>query len=188
MLHTCIDLLKNELNKYIRDRAQVEEDKLICANLGAQEEALQAYMTDKIVMTLVDIMEEKMGNRNENYVPQGNSFITKNPPVRLNLHILFTSQFSAQHLLEGLKYLSLVIAFFQAKSLFKKEEMPVLQQMNINSLGFELMTLSQQEQSELWNRLRAPYVPSVLYKIGVVIIEDMHAVGVEVPQVRDITF
>lgn len=64
--------------------------------------------------------------------------------------------------------------------------MPMLQQLDLSNLSLELMKLSYQEKSALWTCIGAPYMPSVLYKLGIIPVEDKGATRSIVPEIRDI--
>ena len=187
MLHPCLDLIRTELNTHIKARAGIEEDKVVLANLGGQGATEEGQLVGKVAMSVVDIVQEERGGTNEEYIPQnGGGYITKSQPINFNIHLLFSAYSKAGHVLEGLKYLSLVIAFFQSKNYFDTKNTPLLQQLNLDNLSIELMSLSYQDKSALWACIGAPYLPSVLYKLGIVPVEDKEALGSIVPEIRDI--
>lgn len=74
--------------------------------------------------SLVDIIREELRGDTKEYISQGNSFMVKNPPITFSIHILFATCFEVKHMLEGLKYLSMVIAFFQYKNYFNAKNIP----------------------------------------------------------------
>ena len=46
----------------------------------------------------------------------------------------------------------------------------------IEKLTFELMSQSFSEQSNVWNMLRSSYLPSVLYRVGMIVLRDVKPV------------
>ena len=185
MLHTCLSIILTELNSYIRARTGVAEEQVILANLG-EVDTSHASGSKKVVMSLVDIVREELGDSAKEYIPQGNSFIAKNPPVTFSLHLLFSSCFPTSHALEGLRYLSLVIAFFQSKNYFDSENTPALQPVNLESFSMQLVDLGHEEKSALWSCMGTHYRPSVLYKLGMIAIEDTEDMGLHIPEIKDI--
>ena len=187
MLHPCLDLIRTELNAHIKTRAEIEEDKIILANLGGQGPAEEAQLVNKVTMSVVDIVQEEQGDTSQEYIPQrGGGYLTQNQPLNFNIHLLFSAYSKTGYVLEGLKYLSLVIAFFQSKNYFDTGNTPLLQQLDLDSISMELVNLSYQEKSALWTYIGAPYVPSVLYKLGIIPVEDKEAIRGVVPEIRDI--
>ena len=187
MIDSCLDLMRNELNARIKDRTGVREEKVVLTNLGRQIDLDEAHLANKTVMSVVDIVQEEQGSTDEEYVPQGDgSYITQSQPIKFNVYILFSAYYKLDHVLEGFKYLSLVIAFFQSKNYFDVSNTSPLQQLGLDNLSMELVNLSYQEKSALWKRISTPYVPSVLYKLGIIPVEDTEARGIRVPEIKDI--
>jgi len=187
MLHPCLDLIRAELNAHIKARIGVEEDKVVLANLGRQSATEEAQLVNKVVMSVVDIVQDENGGTNQEYIPQsGGGYITQNQPINFNVYLLFSAYSSVGHISEGLKYLSLVIAFFQSKNYFDVNDTPSLRQFDLNNLSVELTNLSYQEKSALWTCIGAPYVPSVLYKLGVIPVADKEAMRGIVPEIKNI--
>ncbi len=181
MLHTCSELLLAKVNQHIKARVGIAEEKVILANLEQG-----APQTGQIVMSLVDIGPEALGQGDSSYIPQGGSFVAKKAPITLNVHLLFSSHFPTTHMLEGLQYLSQVIAFFQSNNYFDKDNTPPLQAIGLDHLSVEIAHWEQQEKTQLWTRIGVPYKPSVLYKVSTIYIEDTGAMGTPVPEIKDI--
>ncbi len=71
-----------------------------------------------------------------------------------------------------MRYLSLVIAFFQSKPYFVKENTPAMHDVGVKDITVNFLQLGYREHSLLWNRIGQEYRPSVLYRIAVIPIED----------------
>lgn len=187
MLHPCIKLLLAEINAHIKARSGVGEEKVMLADLGVEATKSASEKGSAVLMSVVDIVKEEWSSNNKEYIPQsGGGYVTKSQPINFNLHLLFSSHTKPGHTLEGLKYLSLVIAFFQSKSYFDTLNTPSLQQLNLHNLSVELLDLEYEEKNALWSRIGIPYVPSVLYKLGTIPVEDQEAIGTDVPEIKDI--
>ncbi len=185
MIDVCLNALLTELNSYIKSKIGIVEQKVVLANLVGQDGFPAIEEDNKIVMSLVDIAKEDLGTNAKEYIPQGQGFIAKNPAITFNIYVLFSVHFKTQQMLEGLKYLAMVIAFFQSKAHFTVQNTPLLQQGSLDNISVELMGLNAQEKSNLWGYLGAKYVPSILYKIGMISIEDSLFVT-EVPEIKDV--
>lgn len=67
-------------------------------------------------MSVVDIVQEEQGGAGEEYIPRsGGGYITQTQPINFNIHLLFSAYSNVKYVSEGLKYLSLVIAFFSPR-------------------------------------------------------------------------
>ncbi|MGN6639509.1 MAG: DUF4255 domain-containing protein [Mucilaginibacter sp.] len=135
----------------------------------------------KLTMSLVNIQEERTINHSLNYSQQKQSsnYIFKNPPVFLNLFILFASNSANTNndnnndtYYAGLQKISFLIQFFQFQNVFTPQNTPSLAGTGIEELIFDLTTLSFQDLNNLWGVLGSKYLPSVLYKVRLLCISE----------------
>ena len=94
-----------------------------------------------------------------------------NPEIKLNLYILAAANPGANAGSNdaALKRLSEVITYFQGTSFFDKTDYPDLDP--IEYLIVELYSLSFEQQNQLWASLGGKYMPSVVYKVRLVVID-----------------
>lgn len=137
---------------------------------------VNADHTNNVFMSLVKVEEERMGKKQspypEVYGPGKEDLI--NPAIKLNLFILFSAHFSNYR--ESLKYLYLVIAFFQRKNVFLAEEYVDLDPA-IEKIIMDLYSPTFEQQNHLWGTLGAKYQPSALYKLRLLAIDEQVPVG-----------
>ena len=100
-----------------------------------------------------------------------NDIEVANPEIKLNIYILVAANPGANvgSYDAALKRLSEVITYFQGTAVFDKTEYPDLDP--IEYLIVELYTLSFEQQNQLWASLGAKYMPSVVYKVRLVVID-----------------
>jgi hypothetical protein len=185
----CIKTILNELNSYIKTRAGINEDQVIYANysdLATSKSNTANPYTNKIIMTLVDIVHQDTIQSAQTYVRQGNHYISKNSPINFYLHILFAAHFEDKHAIEGLSHLARVIAFFQFKNHFTSKNTPTLSYPELEGISVSLIELSYEQKSLLWRSLNSTYLPSVVYKIGMIPIEDKPEIWPEIPVISDL--
>jgi hypothetical protein len=98
----------------------------------------------------------------------------RNPPVLLNLYCLFSVNHNSYD--TALQYLSLIIQFFQYRSVINAKNTPsdngLILDPKIEKLIVEMVTMNAEQVNHLWATLGGKYLPSVLYKIRMVTIED----------------
>jgi hypothetical protein len=94
-----------------------------------------------------------------------------NPEIKLNLYILAAANpgTNAVSYDTALKRLGAVITYFQGTSFFDKTDYPDLDP--IEYLVVELYSLSFEQQNQLWASLGGKYMPSVVYKVRLVVID-----------------
>lgn len=185
MFNKCIEILLAEINSYITSRMP---EGIVSKTpvMYIQQNNQAAAKGTRVSVRLVDILEEKTSQDPTTYVPQGNRYFVKKMPLYFNMHLLFMVCSEDCNQLESLDYLARVIAFFQSKSYFSSKETPSLQQLAIDTLTVTLINMDYQERTNLWASLSMPYVPSVMYKIGLIPIADMPAIWPTVPSITTI--
>ena len=137
------------------------------SGLVNQDGSLVVKDDNRIILSLVMVQEEKMGA----YKSTGAVTPGGVKPVYLNLFFLFSASFNEKLMLDALKFISAVVAFFQNKPVFTPQNSRALGP-GLEKLTFEIFNLNVQEHSNLWSALGAKYLPSVLYKVRVVTIEE----------------
>jgi len=100
-----------------------------------------------------------------------NDIEVANPEIKLNLYVLVAANpgTNAGSYDAALKRLSEVVTYFQGTSFFDKTDYPELDP--IEYLVVELYSLSFEQQNQLWASLGGKYMPSVIYKVRLVVID-----------------
>ncbi len=184
MIHLAMEYVVSQLNDYFQLRAPVSGDKrvvlgtLLDFNGNAPDQA-----KNKVVVSTVNVEQDRAYRSTESFRvrPDGTSELLK-PEVKINLYTLFVANLSDYS--EALKSLAHVISFFQLRNAFDYSEMPKLGDRE-GRITFDLYSLTFEQQNHLWGALGAKYMPSVMYKAGIVDIRDEQIVA-EVPPVKDI--
>jgi hypothetical protein len=86
------------------------------------------------------------------------------PPVTVNIYLMFSAYFPNFNYVESLRYISLVIEFFQNHNFFNNANTPLLSD-NIDKLYAELYNVDINEVSRFWSSIGVNYIPSVAYKV-----------------------
>lgn len=190
MIDTALLLLRNELANFLapKDPATVVVD-----NIGLLETANGNTLTENIVITLVNIEEESsLKNQPALRRPIVQSAVYQNPPVFLNLYVLFTCNYSGDHYALALRRLAYIIEFLQSKNSFSAASSVTggaldLTQAGVVSLRFtmELYTLTFEQINHLWGSLGGRQVPFAMYKLRLVAVTDNSILRV-VPPIEEI--
>ena len=89
----------------------------------------------------------------------------------MNIYLLFSAYFTSENYVEGLKFITSVIAFFQSRQgIFTTQNTPSLNGI-IDKLNVEMVSPDLRDQSNVWSGLGAKYLPSVLYRVKTMPIE-----------------
>jgi hypothetical protein len=112
----------------------------------------------------------------------GRSVVT-NAPVYLNLLVMFAANFGGRNYAEALKFLSGTIGFFQARPAFDPQSSPGLDP-RIDKLTLEIENLNTADLSNLWGIFGGKYLPSILYRMRMVTIDEGRVTGQDTPILR----
>ncbi|MEM0997913.1 MAG: DUF4255 domain-containing protein [Bacteroidota bacterium] len=182
MIHQVLPAIVNELIDYLDSKFGISDDQIVLGNIVNQDGSL-AVDGNKLVVSLVNIARDgAKGN-----LRQVGS--TDTPPVYINLYVMFSavynqSNINSQDYLEALKLISGVISFFQANNVFDSH----------NSSDFpadgarchvEIENVEFRELVNLWSLSGAKYVPSILYRMRSINMEE-DLVTDEIPPIAGI--
>lgn len=192
MIDTALILLRDELNSYINLKdASVN---VVIDNIGLFETSNGESLTNNVVISLVNI-EEESTLKNQPALKRpfiNNKGVYQNPPVYLNLYVLFVSNYSGNDYPLALKRLSYIIQFLQGKNSFTSSSSVSggsidLSNDNVTDLRFtlELYTLTFEQINHLWGSLGGRQMPFVMYKLRLVAITEGIRLR-EVPVIEEI--
>jgi len=192
MIDKAILLLRNELQSYINIKdASVN---VIVDNIGLFETSKGDTLTNNIVITLVNIEEESaLKNQPALKRPPADKAIYENPPVFLNLYVLFTCNYSGADYPLALKRLSYVVQFLQSRNSFSTATSVASAGLldfadeDAVSLKFtlELYTLTFEQINYLWGSLGGRQAPFAMYKLRLVAITE-RALLRQVPLIEEV--
>lgn len=201
MIRTALEFIKKELDQYIADREQdtinylpgtiVELSPVVSPN-G------ETIITDAFHVTimLVRIEEERREGKRPHFIAIDDNQMKKlNPPVELNLYLLFVA--SSGNYETALRDSSSIAAFFQANPVFDEERFPglnasALDPVNkpwqlIDRLSFRLEDLSFEQQNNLWAMLGGKYIASLVYKAHMLTVFETKSDKVE-PAISELNY
>lgn len=199
MIHNALILLREELTAYLT--AQGDPASVIIENIGLFETEQGADLQDSIVISLVNIEEESSLKNGQTFSkwPDGKARY-ENRPIYLNLYVLFTANFPGgvppnNGYVHALKRLSLVIEFFQGKTVFTPSTSSISLPPELSDLSnpdtaslqlkLEMYTLTFEQINHLWGSLGGRQLPFVMYKVRMVSITE-RSIRREVPLIEEI--
>lgn len=184
MIHDAVAAIAGEINRFLQSKHNITEEKVVLSNLINIDGSIAIQEPDKIVMTLTNIEMDKSQSNVGGYKQTATGNFTKvKPPVNINITILFTAYFTSENYLEGLKFISSVVAFFQSRSgTFTPQNTPALNDI-VERLQAELISLETRDLSNFWGIMGSKYLPSVIYKIKTLPIQH-DLPELEIPAIR----
>jgi hypothetical protein len=157
MIHNILPVIGSRLNEYLRSEYELSEDRVVVSGLSDLKGNVPNQIDNRVVVSLVGIEEEASL---QNVIPKG---LASNPPVHINLTVLFAANFPDSNYIESLKFIASVVTFFQGQRVFNHQNTPMLSP-NVDKVICEMVNLSYQEQNLLWSTLGVKFAPSVLYR------------------------
>jgi hypothetical protein len=190
MIYEALYILVGELNSYLASQGLNED--VILDNIAFVENESDSTepMTDKVVLTLLNLNEEVTMRNLPNNRVESNKVVYRNNKINLNLYIIFSSNKTGYDI--SLKYLSRLLEFFQGKSVFTQSNTnfdhsdPILSSMGDFRYTLELYTPTFENLNYIWGTLGGKQRPSALYKMSLVVI-DREKTLIESPQITQNT-
>lgn len=184
MLDAAITFLAGELNSYLRKRGVfTQQDDMVVPTQVVNDKGDWQVSEGKIGLTLIGIEEERVLR---SQVPErsllNGSHVVLQPPLKLNLNLLFSVRpGTAQGSYEAsLGFLSHVLTFFQAHPSFASDGSPGLDP-RIVKLTAELLSYSPEHLNQTWAYLGSKYLPSAIYRVRMIILQDTEPMSIDKP-------
>lgn len=159
MIHNVVSSIAQGLDEFIKNKLSISEDTVVVSNLVDIKGNINQDIENKITIFLVNIEEEKIAKNSHSQKNAG-----RNPAVTINVFLMFSAYFPNFNYIESLRYLSLVIEYFQRNPMISPLNSPVLSSV-FDKIYIEMSNIGIDELNKLWGNLGANYVPSVTYKL-----------------------
>lgn len=178
MLLEALQIVENSLRTYLEQRLGTGPGTMVCLGNVAMADQ-NNDLDDKLIISLVNI-EEESSLKNARTVRSsaltgGSTY--HNAPVSLNLYLLFSANF-ANNYDNALRILSLVLEFFQGQRTFTSPPSTDPDRLNARAeLSFNLYTMTFEQLNHLWGALGGKQLPSALYRVYLVQLEDERIQG-----------
>lgn len=173
MINESLQFIADELNKYLvlKMGPANEPPRLVLGNVSRlfDGEVAAAGLVNRVILSLVNVEEDRVAKQQENFVRTDVSTRYKNPQLYLNLYILFSANRTGYP--DALQHLSYILQFFQFQHVFTPITHPDLDP-RIQKLIVDLCTLNFEQVNHLWSTLGGKYIPSVLYKVRQITIDE----------------
>ena len=176
MINLALEALRKSIHDYLIRLSELNinnSDEPVHLTSIVRDDGTIAIPDNSLGVSLVSIEEERVNKSQQTIKKAPNGKILHlNPEIMLNLYILVTANFGDYS--TGLSFLSGAIRFFQSKDVFTPQNTPSLDPA-IEKMVVDLFTTDFEQQNHLWAALGAKYLPSVMYKIRVITIQEGQA-------------
>lgn len=168
MIDKALSFLQKELNEYLKLKMGSTTDMVTLTAIIAQNGNLDID-AGTLGMMVVNIEEEKQFRSvSPQTIQVGTNYTLVNPELKINVYMMIAANHTSHT--EALKLVSNTILFFQGRNTFSNVEYPALD--DVEQLTIDLYTINFEQQNQLWASIGAKYLPSVLYRIRMLIMND----------------
>jgi Pvc16 N-terminal domain len=187
MIDKLLGILKQKTDERLRMGASPDDplqDRVVFPSDGRGDYA--EFEQNVVTILLVNLEQERTFRPDDPYLrtlPDGAKLPGK-LPIALNAYVLFVARFAKGTYAESLQRISQIAQLFQERPVLDHENTPDLDG-RIEKLVVELVTLTFSEQNHLWGVLRTTYLPSLLYRVRMLVFQDAAPAGA--PPVDDTT-
>lgn len=178
MIKDAVEFIRTEVKRYL----QVDDGDVIADNVHVMKEENNAA---GVYISVVNVEEETTLKNTPHTIRQNNQVRYKEPPVFLNLYLLFSFEF--QNYSTSLHRLSQTIELFQGRRSFSAEnDVPANPfPTSLERLIFDFCNMNFEELNHLWGIQGGAYFPSVLYKVRLVKVQrDESVEGPEITSIQ----
>lgn len=178
MIDAALSFLVDEVNAHLLKRTGSELGAVSLGPVG-DDNGRWTVPVDTTRLALFQIDEERTLR---SQVPErtlvGGREVVLPPPLKLNLVLLFAGRF--QQYETALRTLSHILSFFQARPLFTPADSPGMPA-DVEHLAMDLLSWGPEQLSQMWTAIGTKQLPSVLYRLRLVALQDSEPAGTGLP-------
>lgn len=189
MIYETLEILMEQITTYLGTKPN-DDSILLLENSAKIDDATISKIKDRVIVTLLNLEEETTLKNIPNTQFKNGKTIYKNKPVNLNLYVLFAANRTTYE--KSLISISNIIAFFQSKKVFTQTNTPfsssnsAFDDLKEFKFVVDLYTPTFEQLNYIWGTLGGKSVPSVLYKVSILHIENnsIQDIGTPITQVQ----
>lgn len=168
LIYDTLLLITEEINLFLDPGNPQKALSLGNISMFNDGDEFTVSLKDKLILSMVNIEENRIAKTPDNFIRKGDRIIYRNPPLHFNITLIFSATHTydkALPLIEG------VIRFFQIKNVFDSTNTTALDP-DVQTVVFDLISLNLEQMHQLWTSLGGKYIPSVIYKMGIMTIDE----------------
>ncbi len=166
MIYQAASHIAFQLNQFLKQTFDLNEDIVLVSNLVGSDGNTASHIDNKLVIFLVNLSKETAPYSQNGFSSGGGArrSVVSSPPIYLDLYLMVAANFNGSNYLEGLKFISYAINFFQRMPVFDHHNSPDLDA-NIEKLTMNIVNVNLHDLGSLWGMVNGKYLPSVLYQV-----------------------
>jgi hypothetical protein len=178
MIDVALKFLTDELGTYLHSRIGSSAPDVKLSKV-VDETGKYAFGEETVALTVINIEEDRtFKSQLPEYTLKDGQHVVTEPDLKINLHVLFSANFKQYY--EALKCISYLLTFFQSHPSFTADAFPALDP-RIEKLTLELQNLGYDQINQVWTFLGGKHLPSLVYKLRLVIIKDEVSTSIQPP-------
>jgi len=182
MITKSLTFLTDFLNHELKISFGLDINPVVASSLINPDGSITDNIENKIVISVINMEHETYAKSQQNYKNDGNTYGKIAPAIHLNLYLLISANYSSNNYLEAFKILSEVISTLQANPYFTSQENPTMES-PLTKLTLEIFNIPITELSHIWSGIGAKYVPSIVYKMRMITIQE-GKIKKEIPAIK----
>jgi hypothetical protein len=159
-----LEVIRRLANEYMQNLDRRGDDWVSLTSTVYHDGSVNDSTRDKVVMTLYNITRENIISSYSSAKAGADAYAIVQPPIYIDLHLVFMANFAAHNYSDGLSAISRIISFFQQNPWFTQANAPELP-IEIDKITFEMSSLDPVEVNYVMGMLGTKYLPSVFYKL-----------------------
>lgn len=183
MLDIALKFLADEMNGHLERRLGAAGAGKVVASALVDDAGKWLLPENQLGLSLVALDEERtLRPQLPQRVRIEGAQVDLHPPLHLNLTLLLAARFARYD--QALGFLSQGLTFFQAQPVFTPESHAGLDA-RIEKLVVEMLAYGPEQLNQVWACLGAKYLPSALYRVRLVALQDREprAIGRPIEQI-----
>ena len=168
MIDVALQFLRNELNTFLFTETGSDTVKVKLSSV-VDDAGKYAFDQNLIGASVINVEEERTLKAHlPQYTYLNGKHVISEPELKLNLYVLFAANFKVYE--EALKYLAVILTYFQSHASFTQEGFPALD-LRIEKLTLELQSPTFEHWNQIWGANGGKQLPSIIYKVRMVILQ-----------------
>ena len=175
MIGDILNSISKELSAYIEKQSDFSSGKKVIYLGKPTNSKGECIIPDNMVsLSLINLQEDtSMRSPMVKRRVEGDKVYTQKPGMSFDFAVIFIANFPKDYVSE-LNYITKIMEFFQEKSTFTPSNTKGLEKYTryVEELIFKLNSGKLEDQVHIWNMIGLKYMPSVIYNVGKVMIQE----------------
>ncbi len=159
MIHNAISSVSSRLDEHLRNKLGLQQEVVIVSALTDIKGNLIPELENKVSAFMINLEESKISRNGNLQIHPGS-----NPMMSIDVYLMFAAYFPSPNYNESIKYISLIIEFFQSNLVFDHSNTPTLAT-GLEKLVVEFVNISIDDLNKIWGMSGSNYVPCVIFKL-----------------------